>query len=113
MLTAQYENSIRLKKKKNSKTLFNLKYYQYKTITIPKEKKKTVLIEMVRSGHKKITHRYLMAKEHPLPTYKTCVKTLSIKHILSECLHYSNDPFDHTTWTHRLDQIQRSQLSNY
>ena len=63
----------------------------------PNRKKETI-INRLRIGHTRITHGYLMSREEP-PSCTTCGVVLTIKHILTECLAYS-------------DARNRNQISN-
>jgi len=53
-------------------------------------RREKIIINRLRIGHTRLTHKNLMAKEEPAQC-TVCGVTLTVKHIITECYQYSED----------------------
>ncbi|KAF0748217.1 RNase H domain-containing protein [Aphis craccivora] len=63
---------------------------EIKNKSLIKCRREKVLLNRLRIGHTRLTHKYLMAKEEPNQC-TVCEVTLTVKHIITECYQYSED----------------------
>lgn len=54
------------------------------------KRREKLIINRIRIGHTRLTHGYLMTKEEKLMC-TTCGTELSVKHIFTECLQYTDE----------------------
>jgi len=53
-------------------------------------RKEDTVLNRLRTGHTRITHGFLMAKEEP-PSCQTCGTLLTVKHLIADCLMFNQE----------------------
>jgi len=61
----------------------------------------SVLLNILRIGHSRLTHSYLLSGDDP-PTCQSCGIPLTVKHILVECTNLTFWKILHDVFCHRL-----------
>lgn len=57
-------------------------------------RKEDTVLNRLRSGHTRITHGFLMAREEP-PICQTCGTLLTVKHLIADCLMFNQERAEH------------------